>query len=91
MSNLLKTVAAGALLAAGLASATAVYAEQNPSRDGSDSQMGTVMRHQGMMGMQGGMMGPMGGMMDGCHNMMQGQSQPPNSQFHKPSQPSARE
>ena len=80
MSNLLKTVAAGALLAAGLTSATAVYAEQDPARDGSDSQMRTVMRHQGMMGMQGGMM-------DGCHDMMQGQSQPPNSQFHKPSQP----
>ena len=91
MSNLHKTVAAGALLAVGLASATAVYAEQNPSRDGSDSHMTTGMRHGGMMGMQGGMMGQMDGMMDGCNSMMQGRNQPPNSQFRKPSQPPASE
>ena len=62
MSNLLKTGAAGALLAVGLASATAVYAEQNPSGGASDSRMGLGMRNGGMMGMQGGMTGPMGGM-----------------------------
>ncbi len=87
MSNPLKTVATSALFAVGLASATAVYAEQNPSRDGSDAYIGTGMRHGGMMGMQGGMMGQTGGMMDGCNSMMQGRSQTPNSQFHKPSEP----
>jgi hypothetical protein len=87
MSNLLNTVTAGALLAVGLAFASAVYAEQNPVGGGSDSHMGTGVRPQGMMGMQGGTMGPTGGMMEGCNNMMQGRNQPPNSQFRKPSQP----
>ena len=72
MSNPLKTVAAGALLAVGLAFTPAVYAEQNPAGDASDSRMGAGMRPQGMMGMQGGMIGPMSGMMEGCNNMMQG-------------------
>ncbi len=91
MSNLLKTVAGGALLAIGIASVSVVYAEQSPSGGASDSRMGLGMRNGGMMGMQGGMTGPMGGMMDGCNNMMQGRNQPPNSQFHKPSQPSPSE
>jgi len=86
LSNLVKTVTAAALLAVGLAFASAVYAEQNPVGDGSGSHMGTGVRHQGIMGMQGGMMGPMGGMMEGCNNMMQGRNQPPNSQFRRPSQ-----
>jgi hypothetical protein len=91
MSDLLKTVAAGALLAIGLASASDVYAEQSRSGEASDSHMATGMRHGGMMGMQGGMMGQMGGTMDGCNSMMQGRSQTPNSQFRRPSQPRARE
>ena len=91
MSNLLKTVATGALLAVGLASVSVVYAEQSPSGDASASHMGTGKRNGGMMGMQGGMMGQMGGIMDGCNSMMQGRNQPPNSQFRKPSQPPASE
>jgi len=79
MSRLLKTVA-GALLVVGLAAASTVYAEQKPVPDTNDSQMGTGMRH-------GGMMGQTGQMMDGCNTMMQSRKQPPNSQFHKPSEP----
>jgi len=87
MPNLLRIITAAALLAAtGLASVSAVYAEQNPAPDTRDSHMGTGMRHGGMMGMQGGMMGPMSQMM-GCNNMMQSQNQPPNSQFQHPSKP----
>ena len=87
MSNLLKTAAASALLAVGLAFTSAVYAEQNRSGDASNSGMRAGMGHHGMMGMQGGMMGPTSGMMEGCSNMMRGRDQPPNSQFRKPSQP----
>jgi Spy/CpxP family protein refolding chaperone len=91
MSNPLKTAAVGALLALGLASASAGYAEQSPSGDSGDSRMGTGVRHGGMTGMQGGtmgmgsMMGQTGGMMDGSSGKMQG-DQPPNSQFHPPPQ-----
>jgi hypothetical protein len=56
MSNLLKTVAGGALLAIGLASASAVYAEQTSAGDASASHTTTGMRHGGMMDIQGGMM-----------------------------------
>lgn len=92
MANLLKTAAAGALVAFALATASAVYAEQSPS----DSRMRSGMRNGGMMGMQGGMMGmgsmmgQTGGMMEGCNGMMQG-NQPPNSQFRRPSRPPAGE
>ncbi len=87
MPNLFRTITAAALLATtGLASASAVYAEQNPAPDTRDSHMGTGMRPGGM-GMQGGMMGQMSQMMEGCNNMMQSQNQSPNSQFQHPSKP----
>jgi hypothetical protein len=88
MSNPFKTIAATALLAIGLASASAVYAEQTPSAGQSE----TGVRHHGMMGTQGSMMGKggmmaqMGEMMESCNNMMQSRNQVPNSQFNHPSQ-----
>ena len=93
MSNRFRIIAAGALLAIGLASVSAVYAEQSPSADRSE----TGVQHHGMMGTQGGMMGmggmmeQMGQMMESCNNMMQSRNQAPNSQFHNPSQPSPKE
>lgn len=81
MPNLFTTITAAGLFAAvGLASASTVYAEQNPAPDSSGSQMGTDMRH-------GGMMGQMSQRMEGCSTMMQSRNQRPNSQFHKPSEP----
>ena len=90
MSNLLKTVFVGALLAVGLAFTSAVYAEQSPSANASNSRIGSGMRNGGMMGMPGGMK-QMGGMMEDCSGMMQNRNKPPNSQFHKPPQPSPKE
>jgi hypothetical protein len=88
MSNLFRTIAAAALLAAiGLTSASAVYAEQSPPADTRDSPMGTETPH-GVMGRHSGMMGQMSQMMEGCNSMMQRQNQAPNSQFHKRAQPS---
>ena len=89
MSNMLKTIAAGALLAAGLAFGPAVYAEQGP--DTSSPHMGAGMRHDGMMGIPGGMMDQMSRMMEGCNAMMESRNRPPNSQFHKPSGPQQQE
>jgi hypothetical protein len=88
MPKLFRTITAAALLAiTGLASASAVYAEQNPAPDTRDSHMGTGMQPGGMMGTQGGMMGQMSQMMAGCNNMMQSQNQSPNSQFQHPPKP----
>jgi hypothetical protein len=101
MSNLFRIIAASALLAIGLTSASVVYAEQNPSAGGSENGA----QHQGMMGAQegmgtrdmmgkGGMMGhmeQMGQMMESCNNMMQSRNQAPNSQFNNPSPPSPKE
>src|SRR5258708_6928642 len=93
MSNRFRIIAAGALLAIGLASASAVYAEQSPSADRSE----TGVQHHGMMGTQGGMMGmggrreKMGQMMESGNNRMKSQNQAPNSQSHNPSHPSPKE
>jgi hypothetical protein len=102
MSNLFRIIAASALLAIGLTSASVVYAEQNPSAGRSENGA----QHQGMMGAQegvtgkgdmmgkGGMMGhmeQMGQMMESCNNMMQSRNQAPNSQFNNPSHPSPKE
>lgn len=91
MPNLFRIVVVGGLLAAGIASASSVYAEQSPAPDANGSHMRMDMRHGGMMGMQGGMMERMSSMMESCNNMMQSQNQPPNSQFQKPTQPSQKE
>jgi hypothetical protein len=91
MSNLVRTLAPAAVLAIALATAPAVYAEQNSTPDTNGSHMGTSMRHGGTMGMQGAMTARMSEMMEGCSNMMQNQNRPPNSQFHKPSQPSPKD
>ena len=88
MPNLFGTGAAVTLFAAlGIASASAVYAGQNPAPEMNHSQTGTSMRHGGMMGRQGGMMGQMSQMMEGCNAMMQRRNQPLNSQFRHPSKP----
>jgi hypothetical protein len=87
MSYSCKSLAAGVLLAGGLALAPAVYAEQSPGPDTNRPHMGAGMRHGGTMGMPGGMMEQMSEMMEGCSAMMQNRSQPPNSQFYKPSEP----
>ena len=84
MSNMFKTIAAGALLAASLAFGPAVYAEQGPNTG--SPHMGTGMPHGGMMGMPGGMMDQMSRMMEGCNAMMESMNRPPNSRFHKPSE-----
>lgn len=53
--------------------------------DGNDRK-GSRDENGGRSGMTGMMMGGVGQMMDGCGSMMQSHNQPPNSQFHKPSQ-----
>jgi len=88
MSKHLRTLAIGATIAAGLAAAPALYA-QDYLRMPQGSMMGEGMMGEGgmmgmmgsmmsgmmnMMGMPGGMgdMGNMGGMMEHCNAMMQG-------------------
>jgi hypothetical protein len=90
MSPLLKIVAAGAVIATGLAFAPLGYAGRNPQPDSHAPSMGRGMGHGGMMGMQGGMMGQMSQMMDNCNTMMQSRNQPPNSQYRKPRQSTPR-
>ena len=82
MSYPYRSIAAVALLAAGLALAPAVYAEQSPAPDASRSPGSPG---GGMMGMRGGMMEQMSAMMQECGAMMQ--NRPPNSQFREPSEP----
>jgi hypothetical protein len=82
MNKHLKTLAAGAAIAAGLAAAPALYAQDYLSMP-SGSMMGQDMMGQGgMMGKMGsvmsdmmnmmGMSGDMGGMTGHCNAMMQG-------------------
>ena len=91
MSYLYRSIAAAALLAAGLALAPAVYAEQGPAPETSSPPMGAGSPRGGMMGMRGGMMEQMSAMMEECGAMMQNRNQPPNSQFHGPSGPQQQE
>lgn len=83
MSIFFKTAAA-AVLAVGIASASAVYAADNSANPPQGSGMAPgMMGNGGMMNM----MGQMSQMMDHCNQMMQSRLQPPNSQFPKPSEP----
>jgi hypothetical protein len=72
MSKHLRSLGAGAAIAAGLAAAPALYAQDYLS-----------MSHASMMGE--GMMGTMGGMMEHCTAMMRGaDGQRPNDQWRSP-------
>jgi hypothetical protein len=89
MSKHLRTLAVGAAIAAGLAAAPALYAQDDLSNShGSmmgEGMMGSMM--SGMMNMMG-MSGDMGGMMEHCNEMMQamdgGHAQRPNDQWRSP-------
>jgi hypothetical protein len=89
MSTFFKTAAA-AVLAVGIASASATYAADNQANPPQGSGMGPGMMENGKMMPQGGMMGmmaQMSQMMDHCNQMMQSHMQPPNSPFPKPGEP----
>jgi hypothetical protein len=97
MTRILKTIAAGAVLAIGIG-ATSVYAEQGQTTPPQSPPPQSEMQPHGMMGQHGSMMnGHMGGMMnmmgqmsqmmDHCNQMMQSHMRAPNSQWHQPSQP----
>jgi len=90
MNKHLKNLVAGAAIAAGLAAAPELYAQDelamphDPMMDqgGMLGMMGSVMSD--MMNMMG-MSGDMGGMMDHCNAMMQGtDGQRPNDQWRSP-------
>lgn len=96
MTRLLKTMAAGAVLAIGIG-ATSVYAEQDRTASPQGAPPQSEMQPHGMMSghgsmMDGGMMGMMNmmgqmtRMMDHCNQMMQSRMQAPNSQWHQPRQ-----
>jgi len=98
MSKHLRTLAVGAAIAAGLAAAPALYAQDDLSNShGSmmgEGMMGSMM--SGMMNMMGmsGDMDDMGGMMEQCSTMMQGtDGQRPNDQWRtpQPEQPGQRQ
>ena len=107
MSKHPRTLAAGAAIAAGLAAAPALYAQDYLSMP-HGSMMGQGMMDQGgMMGMMGSMMSgmmnmmgmsgdmdDMGGVMEQCSTMMQGtDGQRPNDQWRtpQPEQPGQRQ
>jgi hypothetical protein len=85
MSKHLRTLAVGAAIAAGLAAAPALYAQDDLSNS-HGSMMGEGMMGS-MMNMMG-MSGDMGGMMEHCNEMMHatddGHAQRPNDQWRSP-------
>jgi hypothetical protein len=85
MSKHLRTLAAGAAIAAGLAAAPALYAQSYPSMPhGSTTGEGMMSGMINMMGMSGDMRG----MMEHCGQMMQamddGHAHRPNDQWRSP-------
>lgn len=90
MLDMLRVFTLTVLAAVGLIFAPTVHAEQNPPNSDQSRSMMDGMHGGGMMGMMN-MMGRRGEMMDGCSNMMQSHHQPPNSQFHKRSEPPKQE
>jgi hypothetical protein len=95
MSKHLKNLAIGATIAAGLAAAPALYAQDYLSLSHGSMMDRDTMGEGGMMGMMGGMMsgmmdmmgmsGDMGGMIEQCSTMMQGRGgQRPNDQWRSP-------
>jgi Spy/CpxP family protein refolding chaperone len=75
MRKHLKTLLAASTLAAGLATAPTIYADDSGSA-------GSSMMGRGMMG-QGGMMGQMSSMMENCSQMMQAM----RGDGHEPARP----
>lgn len=85
MSKLFKIIAADALLAVGIASAQAGYAQQSSPADQGNPSMGNGMQDGGMMGM-GKMMQQMTKMMETCNTMMEDGHHSSDSNSHKPSE-----
>jgi hypothetical protein len=78
MHKNLKTLLIASMLAAGLAAAPAIYAQDSNGAGG--SMMGRSMMGQGGMG---GMMGKMSSMMESCSRMMQAMT----GDGHEPARP----